>query len=171
MPVGEMKIHAKDIINAAEKYSIVNRKQEAEAAYVKSTEITIETAIDILLYADSMNCAFLKEVVMDFLAENHGEAIKKLSFADVPGHLMKDLMIAFGSKMKGNGGATEGNDDDLSAMSVNELRRKLSELGLDVDEAIIEALQVHVNESTYADQDDDSDRHDDENDDVDLLED
>eukprot|EP00986_Skeletonema_menzelii_P017784 scaffold22011_cov132-Skeletonema_menzelii.AAC.3 len=76
--------------------------------------------------------------------------------------------------MKGNGGATEGNDDDLSAMSVNELRRKLSELGLDVDgsrEAMIEALQVHVNESTYADQDDDSDSHDDENDDVDLLED
>eukprot|EP00986_Skeletonema_menzelii_P017783 scaffold22011_cov132-Skeletonema_menzelii.AAC.2 len=71
-----MKIHAKDIINAADKYSIVNRKQEAEAAYVKSTEITIETAIDILLYADSMNCAFLKEVVMDFLVENHGEAIK-----------------------------------------------------------------------------------------------
>eukprot|EP00986_Skeletonema_menzelii_P003918 scaffold1277_cov137-Skeletonema_menzelii.AAC.1 len=61
VPDGEMNAHAKDFISAADKYSIVNLKLQAEAAYVKSTEITIGNAIDILLYADSLNCAFLKE--------------------------------------------------------------------------------------------------------------
>ncbi|KAL7493724.1 hypothetical protein ACHAWT_006202, partial [Skeletonema menzelii] len=143
VPDGEMKIHAKDIINAADKYSIVNLKLQAEAAYVKSTEITIGNAIDILLYADSLNCAFLKEAVMDFLAENSSDS-QQLSFADVPSSLMKDVFAAFCRKMKG---ANEGNDDDLSVMSVNELRRQLAELGLDVDgsrEAMIATLKANA---------------------------
>ena len=36
----ELKINAKDIINACDKYGVVHLKLEAEAAYVKSTEIT-----------------------------------------------------------------------------------------------------------------------------------
>ncbi len=52
--------------------------------------------MDNLLFADAKNCAFLKETVMDFLAENHDEAVKKVSFSDVPGHLMKDLLVAVG---------------------------------------------------------------------------
>ena len=80
----EMKTHAKAIINAAVKYSIVNLKLEAEAAFVESTEITMENAIDNLLYADSRNCAFLKEVVVDYIMENSEEASEKLSFVNVP---------------------------------------------------------------------------------------
>ena len=168
VPDGEMKIHAKDIINAADFYSIVSLKLEAEAAYVKSTEITMDNFIDIVLYADSMNCAFMKEVVMDFLTQDHGEAIKNVSFADLPGHLMKDLIFAFGRKAKG---ATEGNSDDLSVMRVGELRRELAELGLDVDgsrEAMTDALRANAQESADADEADDS--HDDDNAGVDLLE-
>ena len=48
---GDLKQHAKDIIDAADKYSIVNLKLEAEAVYVESTEITIDNAMDNLLYA------------------------------------------------------------------------------------------------------------------------
>ena len=138
---GEMKTYSKDIINAADKYSIANLKLEAEAAYVKSTGITMDNAIENLLFADALHLALLKEAVMDFLAENHDEAIKKVSFADVPGHLMKDLLVAFGRKNRV--GANTGSDDDLSTMRVSELRWRLSELGLDVDgsrEAMIEAL-------------------------------
>eukprot|EP00984_Skeletonema_dohrnii_P025216 scaffold14331_cov83-Skeletonema_dohrnii-CCMP3373.AAC.5 len=127
----ELNNHAKDIINGADKYSIVNLKLEAEAAYVKSTEITMDNAMDNLLYADALNLALLKEVVMDFLAENHDEAIESLCFSDVPSYLMKDVFVAFGRKMKGD--TNEGIKDGLNTMHVSELRMKLAEIGLDVD--------------------------------------
>ena len=57
-------------------------KLEAEAAYVKSTDITMDNAMDNLLYADAKNCALLKEAVMNFLAENSAEAYEKISFDD-----------------------------------------------------------------------------------------
>mmetsp|Transcript_25467 Transcript_25467/g.37919 ORF Transcript_25467/g.37919 Transcript_25467/m.37919 type:complete len:426 (+) Transcript_25467:37-1314(+) len=143
VPKEDLKAHAKSIIDAADKYSIVNLKLEAEAAYVKSTKITMDNAIDNLLYADSMNCAFLKEVVMDFLAEN-STASQNLDFTNVPGHLMRDVFVAFGRKT--NRGVKRGKDYDLSVMSVSELRRKLDEKGLNVDgsrEAMIEALSTN----------------------------
>ena len=57
VPEDELKANAKDIIDAADKYSIVNLKLEAEAAYVKSIKITMDNAMDNLLYADAKNCA------------------------------------------------------------------------------------------------------------------
>ncbi|KAL7451004.1 hypothetical protein ACHAWC_002843, partial [Mediolabrus comicus] len=74
VPEDELKANAKDIIDAADKYSIINLKLEAEAAYVKSTDITMDNAMDNLLYADAKNCALLKEAVMNFLAENSSDA-------------------------------------------------------------------------------------------------
>ncbi|KAK1739349.1 BTB/POZ and MATH domain-containing protein [Skeletonema marinoi] len=130
VPDAELNTHVKDIINAADKYSIVNLKLEAEAAYVKSTKITMDNVIDNLLYADSMNLALLKEAVMDFLAENHDEAVTK-DFSNIPGHLMRDLLVAFGmSKRAGKG---NGKEKDFKAMRVSELRMKLAKAGLDVD--------------------------------------
>jgi hypothetical protein len=49
----DLAAHAREIIDAADKYSVVNLKLEAEAAYVKSTDVTMENAVDILLYADA----------------------------------------------------------------------------------------------------------------------
>ncbi len=46
MPDGELKTHAKDIIDAADRYSIINLKLEAEAAYVKSTDITMDNVME-----------------------------------------------------------------------------------------------------------------------------
>ena len=66
VPEEIIEADAKDIIDAADKYSIVNLKLEAEAAYVESTDISVENAMDNLLYADARNCALLKEAVMNF---------------------------------------------------------------------------------------------------------
>eukprot|EP00985_Skeletonema_marinoi_P008397 scaffold3787_cov90-Skeletonema_marinoi.AAC.2 len=164
VPGKEMSAHAKDIINAADKYSIVNLKLEAEAAYVKSTDITMENVIDNLLNADALNLALLNEVVMDFLAEN-STASQNLDFTNVPSYLMKDVFVAFGRKA--NRGAKRGRDDDLSVMSVSELRMKLSKVGLDVDgsrAAMIEAINANANEiamnedsESDSESDDDSD--------------
>lgn len=82
----DLKTYAKDIIDASDMYSIVNLKLEAEEAYVESTAITTENAMDVLLYADSKNCALLKERAIDFLADNGKEVISKVSFKDVPGY-------------------------------------------------------------------------------------
>ena len=46
-----LKRDAKEIIETADKYSIVNLKLEAEAAYVESNGITVENAIDNLLFS------------------------------------------------------------------------------------------------------------------------
>uniref|UniRef100_A0A6T5STR7 BTB domain-containing protein n=1 Tax=Skeletonema marinoi TaxID=267567 RepID=A0A6T5STR7_9STRA len=154
VPKEELMTHAKDIINAADKYSIVNLKLEAEAVYLNSTIFTVDNAMDNLLYADAKNCALLKETVLDFLAENSTEAINNISFADFPGSVVKDLMIAFDRSKKRiiqdhcSDSEGEDNDDDdgedYSLMRVSELRRKLDGKGLDVDgsrEAMIEALK------------------------------
>jgi speckle-type POZ protein len=141
VPEDDLKTHAKAIIDAADKYSIINLKLEAEAAYVKSTDITMDNAMDNLLYADAKNCALLKEAVMNFLAENSSDASEKISFNDVPGHLMKDLLVAFSNKSKKDETNTT---DELTSLSVSALRRKLEEKGLDIDgsrEAMIESIK------------------------------
>ena len=48
VPEDVLKLHAKEIIDTADKYSIVNLKLEAEAAYVESNDITMDNAIDNL---------------------------------------------------------------------------------------------------------------------------
>ncbi|KAL7496851.1 hypothetical protein ACHAWT_005044 [Skeletonema menzelii] len=142
IPEEELKTHAKDIIDAADKYSVVNLKLAAEAAYVQSADISLDNAMDNLLYADSRNCALLKEAVVNFLAENDCEAAANISFADFPGHVVKDLLIAFSRNRKKDGNGT--NVDKLTTLSVSELRRKLDEKGLEVDgsrEAMIESIK------------------------------
>ena len=143
VPVGELKTHAKDIIEAADKYAIVNLKLEAEVAYKKYTAIKMDNVIDELLYADAKNCPLLKEAVMNFLAVTPLQASEELSFKDVPGHLMKDLLVAVGGQNKRNSRADKQRDE-LTSLSVSALRRKLYEMDLDIDgsrEAMIESIR------------------------------
>jgi len=165
VPEEDLKAHAKAIIDAADKYSIINLKLEAEASYVKSTDITMDNAMDNLLYADAKNCALLKESVIDFLAENSIEVVEKISFKDVPGHMMKDLLVVFGRNGKKDATGTAA-VDELTTLRVSALRRKLAEKGLDVDgsrEAMIESIKNNSTESDDDDNNGDGDGDDDEN--------
>ena len=132
VPDEELKKNAKDIVEAADKYGIVGLKLETEAAYVNFTTLTFDNAIENLLYADGKNCALLKETVMDFIAEHANEAVERLSFDDVPGSAMKDLLVAMG-RGKGGSPASSTNANGFSKMRVNALRKMLHEKGLDVD--------------------------------------
>ena len=133
----DMKENAKDIIDAADKYGIVGLKLEAEASLVTATTMTFKNAIDNLLHADSKNCALLKEAVMDFIAENSNEAVNKLSFDDVPGSVVKDLLVAMNRKgidlLTANRAKSNASSNGFKAMKVNDLRKLLHEKGLDVD--------------------------------------
>jgi len=129
-----------DIIDAADKYAVVNLKLESEACYVQSTDITMGNVVEILMYADTKNCALLKEAVMDFLLENGGEAVEKLSFESMPGHIVKDLLTAVHMGKKQSAKVS----NDYSTMRVSALRKTLHEKGLDVDgsrEAMIALLK------------------------------
>ena len=123
-----------DIIDAADKYSIVNLKLETEAVLINMTKFTFENAMEHLLYADAKNCALLKETVLDFLAENSTEAINKISFSDFPGSVVKDLMIAFDRSKKrilkdyrsdseDDDAEEDDEEEDYSLMRVSELRK------------------------------------------------
>lgn len=141
-----LKQNARDIIDAADRLGVASLKLEAEVYYFENacqTDITIGNAIDYLLYADAKNCPLLKEAVMDFIVEN-GDDAEQLSFDNVPGGLMKDLLIAMNRGKRRDLGEHSGNE--LRTMRISELRRKLDEKGLDVDgsrEAMIAALEEH----------------------------
>lgn len=139
----DLKENAQDIINAADKYGVVSLKLEAEASFVDTTAITFENAIDTLLFADSKNCALLKEAVMDFIADNREEAVKNLAFENVPGSAMKDLLTAVNRKE----GKASTNGSDFNLMRVDTLRSLLHEKGLDVDgsrEVLIARLEKNA---------------------------
>ena len=147
----DLKDNAKDIINACDKYGVVNLKLEAEATYVESTEITIDNMMDNLLYADSKNLALLKEAVMDYIAANKHSIIGKVSLDNFPGHLATDLLtaVARGEQPEGSGGGGEEDESTkYNRMRVGTLRKMLDEKGLDVDgsrESMIALLKEHNN--------------------------
>ncbi|KAL7540669.1 hypothetical protein ACHAWF_006749 [Thalassiosira exigua] len=115
--IDDIEENAKAIISAADRFGIVNLKLEAEASLVASTEITVDNVMELLMYANDKNCALLKEAAMDYLA-NSESALDTVSFSDVPGHLMKDLLAS-----------VHVNND----VRVNTLRMKLHEKGSDID--------------------------------------
>jgi len=136
--------NAKDIINACDKYGVVNLKLEAETCYVESTEITMDNMMDNLLYADSKNLALLKEAVMDYIVENKGDIIGKVSFDNVPGGCITDVLAAVAR------GEESGKSDskDYNKMRVATLRKMLDERGLEVDgsrETMIALLKDNEN--------------------------
>ena len=140
----DLKNNAKDIINACDKYGIVYLKLEAEASYVKSSTISMENMMDNLLYADSKNLALLKEAVMDYIVKNKDDIIGKVSFDNVPGALMSDLLTAVSRGEAGND--TNGDSTNYNKMRVGTLRKMLDEKGLDVDgsrESMIALLKEH----------------------------
>jgi speckle-type POZ protein len=77
----DMKSHAKELVNAADRYGVTSLKLEAEASIVEDTNITMDNVMELLLYSDSKNCALLKETAMDFLVENKADVIEELSLS------------------------------------------------------------------------------------------
>jgi hypothetical protein len=153
----DMKSHTREIIDAADKYRVVNLKLEAEAYFVKTTTFTMENVMELLLYAESKNCALLKEAAMDYIVENKAviikqlsftdaagllDIIKQLSFTDAPG-LLYDVLVAC-VKSENEDGTVGDIDSQLASMRVSQLRRKAHEMGLGVDgsrEMLITAIK------------------------------
>jgi hypothetical protein len=142
----EMKAHSKDIINAANRYGVATLKLEAEACLVEGTTFSLENVMEYLIYADSMNCALLKEAAMDYIVENKAEVLEKISFDDAPGNLMRDLLAAVVRGDRNEGGADGNAEHQFATMRISELRQKAHERGLDVGsrEMLIAALKANT---------------------------
>ena len=149
----DMKLHTTAIIDGADRYGVSNLKLEAEAYYVASTTFTVNNVLDHLFYADSKNCALLKEASMDFIAKNKVEVIDKICFNDmVPGTFIRDVLVA-----TARGEQNRHGDDQFTTMRVSELRQKAHEKGLNVDgsrEMLIAALKAVVEMESEVDSED-----------------
>ena len=149
----ELETNAKELIDAADKYGVVSLKLEAEECYVRSINLTVENVIGNLIYADSKNCAYLKEAVMDFMVENGEDILDKVSFDDLPGSLMKDLLATV---TRGKQKSDSINDaPNYKKMKIGDLRRMLDEKGFDVDgsrEAMISLLKEKDKEAEKDDE-------------------
>ena len=124
----DLRSNAKDIIEAADRFGIINLKLEAEACYVDTVELTLDNILEVVTYADSKNLALLKEHCMEFLSSaNKMEVAKKVSFVDMPPHLVKDLLVAQARS------EAKAGDLDIDMMCVSELRELAHDKGLSVD--------------------------------------
>ena len=143
----------RDLINAADKYGVTNLKLEAEVWYVNNTDITTDNVIDNLHYAHAMNCARLKETVMDFIVKNKETVMQQeqVSFQDVPGDVFKELLAAMSRHYDKDSTSDDGESEKdvekmFSKMKIRDLRRMLDDKGLDIDgsrEALIAKLKEH----------------------------
>jgi hypothetical protein len=146
-----LEANARELIDVADRFGVINLKLEAEAHYVESITITTDNVVELLLYADSKNCALLKEATIDFMAENAVKVLEKVSLKDVPGGLYADLlaaMVRIGGEDKRIADSRTFNSsivmNELIAMRISELRRRAHEEGLDYDgsrEVLIDALK------------------------------
>jgi hypothetical protein len=145
----EMKSHAQEIIDMADRFGVSGLKLEAEAFLVRTTAISMENVMDHLHFADMKNCALLKEAAMDFILDNKVEVLEKVSLNDAPGGLLADVLaaVARGENIRNGIAVASANAsgvDQYITMRVSELRSKADAKGLDVDgsrEMLIAALK------------------------------
>ena len=97
--------HAKEIIDAADRFGVTGLKLEAEASLVNTTTLSVENVKDLLIFADSNICALLKEAAMDYILENNNVVLENIRFDDAPGLLVSDVLAAIArAKIRKSGG-------------------------------------------------------------------
>jgi hypothetical protein len=124
---------SKNLIDAADRFGVTTLKIEAEVRHLKyCSKFTVDNAVDTLLYADSKQCALLKEAATNFILENAVDVLKSDAFKSMPGDksLMSEILMGVARNNKQSSGAKP---NDYEAMSVNELRVRLYDRKLDID--------------------------------------
>ena len=91
----DWKKHSKYILVASGKYGLTALKTEAEAWHVKYMNLTIDNAVDELLYADGTHCLDLKRATIQFIVENGEGVLVSDSYAKLyeSPELMKHVMM------------------------------------------------------------------------------
>ena len=158
LPAKELEENARGLIDAADRFGVINLKVEAETMYVSNFKFTVHNVIEQLLYADSKNLALLKEAAMNFIYKNAVDVLSTDSFKTIPAdrNILSELLSVVA--MKNAAGSAKKEEEDsgdersnkktvpYKSMSVTDLRWQLSGRDLDVDgsrEMLIARLEDH----------------------------
>lgn len=124
----EMLEHGKALIDAANKYELVDLKMAVQHVLVRERIINTTNVSDYILFADAKSCPLLKEYAVTFFLLNAEDVLKSehsKCLKDSSELLAEMLLLVAGS----NGGTLTVKD----TMSVNELRLELGKRKLDVE--------------------------------------
>ena len=116
--------YGRQLIDAANKYELISLKMHVENVLVHERIMRKENVVNCILFADAQCCPLLKEYAMaffsvhcsDILKSEHSKCLKE------SGDLMSEIILF----MRPANGASR-------TMTVNELRKELGKLKLDVD--------------------------------------
>lgn len=88
---------SKEILEASGKYGFVALKMEAEAWCIKKLKLTVDNAVDELLYADCKLCLDLKKFVINFIVDNGEKVLNSSSYAKLAesAEVTKEVMMEF----------------------------------------------------------------------------
>jgi hypothetical protein len=94
----------KEILEASGKYGFAALKDEAGAWHIKKLKLTVDDAVDELLYADGTLRLGLKMAVMDFIIDNGQGVIASPSFVKLAESTerMKEVMLELAKALNRN---------------------------------------------------------------------
>jgi hypothetical protein len=129
----EWKDHAKDLLEAADKYGLPNLKIEAEAWYVKLLKFSVGDVVETVAYAEKMNCYLLKEAAINFIVANAKSVQASGTLMNIPESnvITRDILCSVATMNKQEQHKIDSKD--LHQLSMNDLRARLALLGKDVD--------------------------------------
>ena len=114
---------------------MINLKLDAEVWYIMTTAFTADNVIQHLQYAESKNCALLKEAAVDFIVKS----------SLINSKLLVDVAVEVSAVVARRG----GDNGELWSMCICDLRRKASQEGLEVDGSrvmLISSLEPEVDD-------------------------
>lgn len=116
--------HGKRIINAANKYELVQLKMAVENALVRERVMTKRSVADFILFADAQSCPLLKEYAISYFSLHYREILQSEHSKNLraSGELLSEILLLMGP----------GNEE-AETTNVNELRVELGKRKLDVD--------------------------------------
>jgi speckle-type POZ protein len=133
----------KEIIDAANRYELVNLKLAIETALVRQRVLDKKNVADYILFADAQSCALLKEYAVSFfllhakeiLKSEHSKRLRESS------ELLSEIVML------------TNDPDEEDFVTVTELRKELGKRKLDVDgskEALMSRLKEAKKQKTIA---------------------
>ena len=116
--------NGKELIDAANRYELVELKMCVENVLVQERVVTNENVADYILFADAQCCPLLKEYAMVYFSTHCREVLKSehSKCLKESGELMSEIMLHMHSE-----------NQNIKAMTVSELRNELGKRKLDVD--------------------------------------
>lgn len=118
----------KEIIEAADRYGAVHLKMAVETSLVEQRVIGRDDVVDWLLFADAKTCPLLKDYALAYFSSRLRDMLNHKSSKELDSspELMREIMFA-------NSIDQANPFHDASKLSVDELRKKLNDQGMDVD--------------------------------------